>query len=248
VSLESEFPAARAWLRRIGAPERVTAIPGNHDAYVRVPRARSWDLWSEYLVSDRDGRALLNGDDGAAIGFPSVRLRAPLAIVGVCSALPTPPFFASGEVGATQLARLERVLVELARRDLFRVVLIHHPPNPGATSARRGLRDARALCDVLRRAGAELVLHGHLHRTHVGALEGPHGPIPVVCGRSASDVGLRPHKRAQYHLFDIEARGHEGGQGGRPRFRLTLRARGWNPHERRFADEGDAREIPVGSA
>ena len=46
VSLEEEFAAAREWLRRIGDPGRVTAIPGNHDAYVRVSRERSWDLWA----------------------------------------------------------------------------------------------------------------------------------------------------------------------------------------------------------
>jgi 3',5'-cyclic AMP phosphodiesterase CpdA len=247
VSLEAEFAAAREWLRRIGAPEQVTAVPGNHDAYVRVPRARSWDLWSEYLVSDRDGRVLLGANstsDAAGLSFPSLRLRAPLAIVGVCSALPTPPFFASGEVGADQLERLERALVELADGDLFRVVLIHHPPGPRATSARRGLRDARALCDVLRRAGAELVLHGHLHRTSVVSLEGPHGPIPVVGGRSASDVGRRPKKRAQYHLFDIEASGREAG---RPRFRVTLRTRGWNARRRRFEAEGREEGISLGA-
>jgi 3',5'-cyclic AMP phosphodiesterase CpdA len=248
ISLETEFPAAREWLRRIGTPERVTAVPGNHDAYVRVPRARSWELWSEYLESDREGRALLGAQsesDGIGLSFPSVRLRAPLAIVGVCSALPTPPFFASGEVGAEQLERLERALFELEDRELFRVVLIHHPPAPHATSARRGLRDAGALCDVLHRVGAELVLHGHLHRTRIDAVEGPRGPIPVVCGRSASDVGLRPGRRAQYHLFEIDAR---AGDTGRARFRATLRVRGWNPQERRFTDEGDAREIPIGSA
>src|SRR5579863_1659945 len=35
LSLEAEFAAARAWLENIGTPERVTVIPGNHDAYVR---------------------------------------------------------------------------------------------------------------------------------------------------------------------------------------------------------------------
>ena len=247
VSLEEEFAAAREWLRRIGDPGRVTAIPGNHDAYVRVSRERSWDLWAEYLVSDAAGRALLAGDpasDPTAIHFPSVRIRKPVAIVGISSAVPTAPFYASGSVGAVQLDRVERVLTELAATDLFRVVLIHHPPDPLATSARRGLRDAGALCDVLRRTGAELVLHGHLHRAHRGWLEGPGAPIPVLGAASASDVGVRPHKCANYHLFGVEAL----GRGGRARFRLTLRARTWDAGAARFVADGCEVELAPSAA
>jgi 3',5'-cyclic AMP phosphodiesterase CpdA len=71
VSLEEEFVAALDWLRRIGDPQRVTAIPGNHDAYVPVPRARSWDLWAEYLVSDSAGRGSSFRVSGFASPSPS---------------------------------------------------------------------------------------------------------------------------------------------------------------------------------
>jgi 3',5'-cyclic AMP phosphodiesterase CpdA len=248
ISLEEEFAVALDWLRRIGDPQRVTAIPGNHDAYVSVPRARSWDLWADYLVSDSAGRALLAGDpesEPSEIGFPSVRIREPLAIVGICSAVPTPPFFASGVVGVRQLERVERVLTELADTDLCRVVLIHHPPDAHATSARRGLRDVGALCDVLRRAGAELVLHGHLHRPRRSWLEGPRGPIPTLGASSASDVGLRRHKRANYHLLDVEPLRREAG---RPQFRLTLRTRAWDADAARFVAEGREDGIPLSPA
>src|ERR1700728_4520864 len=33
LALEAEFAPARAWLERVGSPERVTAVPRNHDAY-----------------------------------------------------------------------------------------------------------------------------------------------------------------------------------------------------------------------
>lgn len=239
ISLEEEFVVARGWLRRFGDPQRVTAIPGNHDAYVSVPLARSWDLWAEYLVSDSAGRALLVGDcepGSTGIAFPSVRIRGPLALVGICSAIPTPPFFASGAVGAQQLERVEHVLTELAATDLCRVVLIHHPPDARATSARRGLRDVRALRAVLRRAGAELVLHGHLHRSRRSWIEAPQGLIPLLGASSASDVGSRRHKRACYHLVGVEPLGR---RGGRPRFHLTLRTRAWNAGVARFVADGD---------
>jgi 3',5'-cyclic AMP phosphodiesterase CpdA len=112
--------------------------------------------------------------------------------------------------------------------------LIHHPPTPDAVSARRALTDAEALRAVLRRTGVDLVLHGHGHRTLIGALEGPSGPIPVVGVRSSSDVGHHPDKRAQYHLYEIES-----VPGGRPRFRIRLRIRGWDPATRRFVPEGE---------
>jgi 3',5'-cyclic AMP phosphodiesterase CpdA len=234
VSLEEEFVAARGWLARLGSPDRVTAVPGNHDAYVRVAEARSLALWSEYLVSDAGGRELLLEacalEKTAAIEFPSVRLLAGVALVGLCSALPTPAFQASGELGETQLARLEGVLAELGARGYLRVVLIHHPPAPGSVSARRALRDADALCAVLRRCGAELVLHGHLHRTRVGSLPGPAQPIPVVGGRSASHAIGHPDRLARYHLLGID--------GGPATPRIVLREREYDPEAGAFREVG----------
>lgn len=236
VALEDEFVHARAWLRRIGAPDRVTAIPGNHDAYVHMPVERSWELWRDYLVSDESGEALLadlwERKKPDALEFPSLRVRGALAIVGLCSAQPTPLFSASGALGADQRERLESVLTELGERGLVRVVLLHHPPYPGATSARRALSDAGPLCDLLRRVGAELVLHGHLHRTRLAEIAGPFGEIPVVGVRSASDVGERPGRCAQYHLYDIEP----AGTGERPR--IVMRKRGYDEASGCFRAEG----------
>jgi 3',5'-cyclic AMP phosphodiesterase CpdA len=238
VAAEEEFPAARAWLERLGPPERVSVVPGNHDAYVPVPRERGLGLWREYLVSDAGGLLVSDGG-GLATGagpeeFPTLRLRGPLAVVGVCSAVPTPIFQAGGRVGEAQLARLEALLGRLGRSGLFRLVLIHHPPEPGVVSARRALRDAEAVAAALSRAGAELVLHGHTHRTRVGALPGPDGPIPVVAARSASDVGRRPQKRAQYHVYELEP----GPSDGR-RYRIRMRVRGYDPRTGGFAAEDE---------
>src|SRR5689334_1961772 len=40
LALEAEFAPALAWLQGVGPPDRVTAIPGNHDAYVQATRHR----------------------------------------------------------------------------------------------------------------------------------------------------------------------------------------------------------------
>jgi 3',5'-cyclic AMP phosphodiesterase CpdA len=236
VAGEEEFPAARAWLERLGPPARVSIVPGNHDAYVPVPAERGVGLWSDYFESDADGHEAGPGE------FPTLRLRGPLAVVGLCSALPTPFFQAAGRLGEPQLARLEPLLARLGRAGLFRMLLIHHPPEPAVVSRRRELRDGARLREVLARAGAELVLHGHTHRDRVGSLPGPDGPIPVVAARSASDVGLHAGKGAQYHLYELEPRGADPGGAPGPRYRIRMRVRGYDPEGGGFA-AGDERSL-----
>ncbi|MDJ0851524.1 MAG: metallophosphoesterase [Myxococcota bacterium] len=225
-ALPSEFRSALPWLEGLGGPEQVSLVPGNHDAYVRVERERCWDLWAPYLGSDLDPQA----------PFPSLRVRGPLAVVGLCSAAPTPPLLATGRLGAEQLERLEKRLTDLADTALCRVVLVHHPPVAGAVSRRRALRDAAALRDVLARCGADLVLHGHAHRSLFDSVPGPDAPIPVVGVRSASYAGGHDAKRAQYHLYEIE---REERGSARPRFRIRTRVRGFDPASGRFVAERD---------
>jgi len=227
VAGEEEFPAARAWLERIGPPARVSLVPGNHDAYVPVPSARGVGLWRDYIASDAEGQG-----PGLPDEFPTLRVRGALAVVGVCSAVPTPLFQAGGRVGSAQLERLAAMLARLGRTGLFRLVLVHHPPEAGVVSRRRELHDGAALREVLARAGAELVLHGHTHRMRLGSLPGPNGAIPVVSARSASDVGSRPEKRAQYHVYEIAPA--EGG-----RFRIRMCVRGYDPATGGFAPEDE---------
>ena len=236
ISLESEFPVARQWLERLGSPAGVSVVPGNHDAYVAVPQSVSWDLWSDYISSDSDSVCL--GPGGAAQAdprdtFPTLRVRGPVAVVGICSALPTASLNATGTVGPGQRERLERLLTRLAETDLCRMVSIHHPITDRSTIERRSLTDASEMRAVLARVGAEIVVHGHNHRTLIEQIPGPNGPIPVVGVRSASDWGHKPHKRAQYHIYDIER------VDGPARFHISLRTRGYDPDNRRFVSEGD---------
>src|SRR6202045_579326 len=85
LALEAEFAPSRAWLESVGAPDRVTVVPGNHDAYVRATQHRFAEAWAGYL----------GGDDGTA-AFPSVRRRGPLVLISLSSALPTLPLMATG--------------------------------------------------------------------------------------------------------------------------------------------------------
>ena len=52
LALEAEFAPARAWLESVGPPDRVTVIPGNHDAYVRATQHRFAEASDDYLRGD----------------------------------------------------------------------------------------------------------------------------------------------------------------------------------------------------
>lgn len=202
IGLPQEHAAALAWLESLGPPDRISVVPGNHDIYCRLGRDPGVGRWARYMASDARGAAFL--DDPA--GFPFVRVVGRVALVGVNSALPTPPAMAWGRVGGEQLERLAAVLDRLAGAGLFRLVLIHHPPLSGQASSARGLKDAHALEATLQRHGVELVVHGHNHRNMLAWLQCEPGACPVVGAPSAS-LG-RWHGReplARYNLFRIDA-------------------------------------------
>jgi len=197
LALEAEFAPARAWLESVGPPDRVTVIPGNHDAYVRATRHRFEEVFGSYLDNDEARRG------GAT--FPSLRRRGPLALVSVSSAVPTPPLMATGWLGRDQLDALERMLERLAAEQVFRVLLIHHPLRSDARAKR--LTDAPGLRALLRRYGVELVLHGHDHVHSIIWIDGPNGRIPTIGVPSASALAHGLHPAAAYNLFSIERDG-----------------------------------------
>jgi 3',5'-cyclic AMP phosphodiesterase CpdA len=200
ISLPSEFAPARAWLEALGAPSDVTLVPGNHDAYVRGAAEQPHLHWGSYLRGD-DGPGPAAASEPA---FPFVRRRGPLALIGLSSAVPTPPFFATGRLGVDQLGRLADLLPRLAKEALFRVVLVHHPPLSKRSDHFKRLVDGAALCDVLKRHGADLLIHGHDHRHSLSWLDGPNGRIPAVGVPSASEAPPGEHDPAGYNLYRIE--------------------------------------------
>jgi 3',5'-cyclic AMP phosphodiesterase CpdA len=196
LALEAEFPPSRAWLESVGAPDRVTVIPGNHDAYVRVTRHCFAEAWGSYL----------DGDAAPAGGtFPSLRRRGPLALISVSSAVPTPPLMATGQLGLAQLERLERMLAGLSAEEAFCVLLIHHPLRSDSRAKR--LTDSSELLALLKQHGVELVLHGHDHVHSTIWVDGPKGAIPAVGVPSASAVAHGRYPGAAYNLFSIERDG-----------------------------------------
>ena len=197
LALEAEFAPALKWLEGVGAPDRVTVIPGNHDAYVRATQHRFAQVWKPYL--DGDDRS------GGGIVFPLLRRRGPLALISVSSAVPTPPLMATGWLGRAQLEALDRLLAQLSAGLAFRVLLIHHPLRSDAHAKR--LTDSFELRALLLRHGVELILHGHDHVHSTIWIEGPKGSIPAIGVPSASALAHGRHPAAAYNLFSIAREG-----------------------------------------
>lgn len=203
LALDLEIENAREWLKRLGEPENVSVVPGNHDAYVPGALAkacRKWEPWMRGDGIDNTGRQLQ---------FPYLRQRGPVALIGVSSARATAPFMASGDFLPPQAKRLAAMLNEARECGLFRVVMIHHPPVYGATSAHKRLFGIGRFQKLIRNCGAELILHGHTHLATRHDIDGPDGKVPVICVPSASQSYGGHKPPARYNIFDIAPQ--EGG-------------------------------------
>jgi 3',5'-cyclic AMP phosphodiesterase CpdA len=224
LGLPAEFDLAVEHLCRLGPPDKVFVVPGNHDALVAGPAAETLAGTSGYLASDpphETGRPR----------FPTLRVCGRIALIGVSSAHPTPPLSAAGSIGADQLARLAALLQSCGQKALFRVILIHHPPLADGVAPRKRLLDAAALHAVIARHGAELALHGHTHRRSRGRLVGPEGLVPVFGISSATATGGDRLHRAAFHVFRIYA----AGQG----WRTTLQTHARDPGRGEFLAEAE---------
>ncbi len=200
IALETEFAPARKWLERLGTPQQVSVVPGNHDAYVRNAVQHPAAHWGDYMRGDGVG---LGAPPDKTPPFPYVRRRGPIALIGLSTATPTAPFMATGHLGADQLMRLDDALAALAHEELFRVVLIHHPPVFTGSRSKQ-LVDAGSLQRVIAGRGCELILHGHDHVYATHWLQGRDGRVPALGVPSAS---ASPHSAtrdpAGYNLFRI---------------------------------------------
>jgi 3',5'-cyclic AMP phosphodiesterase CpdA len=196
IALPAEFLNTRAFLHALGQPSDVAVVPGNHDLYVRRAAAAGGEHWGEYM----------RGDDGES--FPYLRRRGPLALIGLSSAVPTAPFMATGKLGVDQIEEFRALLELLKDEDLFRVVMIHHPPSRKRGDRFKHLIDTASFAKVLREYGADLVLHGHDHVHSVVYLEGPGGKKVPMAGVPSASASGGHGDLAAYNLYAIEKTGN----------------------------------------
>lgn len=210
LALEQEFEAVVRLIEEdLGLPpEHVTIVPGNHDLYTRgAMRARRFTrFFAPYLESDLPELAA-----EIELGrFPVVKLRGPLAIIGLSSAVPRPPLVASGELGVKQIEALARVLAHDEVRRRTPVLAFHHPihnPSSKVKTLVEGLVDADDLADAIADVKTGLLLHGHLHKRVQRAWETKAGALVSVGATSASLHHEDEHRMAGFNLYEYDGGG-----------------------------------------
>jgi 3',5'-cyclic AMP phosphodiesterase CpdA len=240
LGLATEFRFARRCFDALSlGPTGVTVIPGNHDMYVAEAIGHFGDFFADYCRPDP---AWHDGGNDAPV-WPTVRVRGPVAVIGLCSSVPTPWFTAYGRIDAGQLERLRAVLTSAELQGKLRIVAIHHPPaGPVARHPTRGLHGWQALTRLLAETGAELVLHGHEHRDLRHDIAGPDGTrIPVLGIQSGSYHGLHTERTARYRIFDISL--DMPAPGSRPRL-TAYYLRVWDPEHARFVEDTCSGALP----
>jgi 3',5'-cyclic AMP phosphodiesterase CpdA len=188
IGLKTEIAQAYQWLTTLGSAENVMLVPGNHDIYGEDSADAVFQLWSDYLFQAKQS-------SGSEDQFPVVRKLGKISLIGLTTACVTPIFMASGKLRSRQLERLDRLLQQATTDGQLVVLLIHHPPLPGMTNWRKGLADAAALQDILKRHPISMIFYGHLHHNHEQRL----GDSRIYCTASASSVS-----DASYRVIDIE--------------------------------------------
>jgi 3',5'-cyclic AMP phosphodiesterase CpdA len=213
LALEQEFVAVRELLEEhLGLdPHEISAVPGNHDLYTRgaMRDQRFTKYFHDYVASDLPELCA----DIPLGRFPFVKLRGPVAIIGLSSAVPRPPLMASGELGKPQLEALTRILAHPEVQKRTPVILLHHPIHNPPTKVKtfvEGLWDADALIAKLAGLHRGLVLHGHLHVRRQRALATPLGELLSVGATSASLDHEHEHKMAGFNLYDFDDNGKLG--------------------------------------
>jgi 3',5'-cyclic AMP phosphodiesterase CpdA len=209
LALDQEFVAVRTLLETELAlrPDQISAVPGNHDLYTRgaMRDQRFTKYFHDYVASDLPELCA----DIPLGRFPFVKLRGPVAIIGLSSAVPRPPLMASGQLGKPQLEALKRILVHPEVQKRTPVILLHHPihnPPSRMKTFVEGLWDADGLIAELATLHRGLVLHGHLHVRRQRAL----GGMVSIGATSASLHHDNEHKMAGFNLYEFDDAGALG--------------------------------------
>ncbi len=213
LALEQEFEAVKRLIEdELGLDtEHVTIVPGNHDLYTRgaMRSQRFTRFFAPYLESDLPDLAA----DLELGRFPVVKLRGPLALIGMTSAVPRPPLVASGELGKQQLEALARILSHDEVKRRTPVLALHHPihnPPSKVKTLVEGLVDADHLADVVAPLQSGLLLHGHLHKRMQRDFPTKSGRLLAVGATSASLHHDEGNRMAGFNLYEFDGAGALG--------------------------------------
>jgi 3',5'-cyclic AMP phosphodiesterase CpdA len=183
-----EFRAARAWLDRLPQVPLVIT-PGNHDVPLFRVLERVFAPYRNYRTYISDQLDSMTRIPGAIV--VSLNSTAPLRAI------------VNGRIDRRQLAFAAQVFREADPSDT-RIIVAHHHFAPAPDYEDDSVMPrAREVLDALTDMQVELILGGHLHRSHVGnsldvypGADREHGIVIVQSGTTTSHRG-RARERAK---------------------------------------------------
>lgn len=207
LALESEFDMVRHFLEvDLGlSPKEVSVIPGNHDVYTRgsASKRRFEQYFAKYIVSDLPQF----GVEHFGARYPYVKMRGPLAIIGMSTAVPRGPLMAAGKFGSAQIDQLAKILEHPDVASRGKVILQHHPAHNlrnRVIAYLEGLHDSKHMLKTLKKLEHGLIMHGHSHIRVHRTVPTEVGQIDVVGATSASLLSSHPHRHSGFNLYEFD--------------------------------------------
>lgn len=198
-----QYQEAAAFVARLNAP--TLSVPGNHDTpldnlFLRM--VRPWGRYKRYI--NRNLEPTHTDDRLKVVGVNTVNRWA-------------------HQSGRFHSHTLTRVCNEFADAgDRVRVVVVHHPLEHLEGSDKRLMRGSGKALKALSECGADVVLCGHIHTTHVGPFTTAPGLLFVQAGTGLS-TRLR-HQENSFNVLDVsraEVRIQAISAGDDANFRVT---------------------------
>ncbi len=147
-----QFRAARAYLETLPGPQLI--VPGNHD----VPL---YNLFARFFSPLANYRRIMTED------LEPTFIDEAIAVVGVNTARSAT--WKGGRINEEQVARVRAKICHLPD-EMVKIVVTHHPFDVPKESdeADQIVGRARMAMEHLAECGADVLLSGHLHESHVG--------------------------------------------------------------------------------
>ena len=196
LSLESEFINASNFLNESFPQNNYSIVPGNHDAYVKIDYKKS--LRHFEVGQDKINLQTSNSP------FPFLKIIDRIAIIGFSTAIQSPPFMCWGKISKEQIELFDQLLDSIDQNDYFKIIMLHHPLHQFGWMNMKGLLNKDNIVDKILNRGANLIIHGHLHREVINFIEYNKTSIPCIGAPSSSRIIDGALSYLQYHIRKID--------------------------------------------